>query len=115
MDNWVRGTFYVAHAHLLLLSVVFACVVRLHEKVSMEACSKHLSLSLCYTYFFIHICSYQDYKCPKGEEHMECDVDPNMDIVAVTNAKWYGGTCIIFRCVTRTLMSMYLYDLYGMI
>ena len=27
---------------------------------------------------------------------MECDIDPNMDIVAVTNAKWYGGTCVYY-------------------
>ena len=28
--------------------------------------------------------SYQDYTCPKGEEHMQCEVDKNMKITAVT-------------------------------
>merc|ERR1719258_450617 len=35
--------------------------------------------------------SYQDYKCPAGEEHMACEVDPEMEMVASTNAKWYGA------------------------
>lgn len=33
--------------------------------------------------------SYQDYHCPDHERHMECPVDPDMEITAVTNAKWY--------------------------
>jgi len=40
--------------------------------------------------------SYQDYVCPKGEEHMACDVDPNMEIVAVTHATWYGAPAPLF-------------------
>jgi len=28
--------------------------------------------------------SYQDYTCPKGEEHMQCEVDKDMKITAVT-------------------------------
>jgi len=35
--------------------------------------------------------SYQDYKCPKGQERMACKIDLNMEIKATTNAKWYGG------------------------
>jgi predicted chitinase len=35
--------------------------------------------------------SYQDYHCSPEEQHMECEVDPNMQITAVTNAKWYGA------------------------
>ena len=35
--------------------------------------------------------SYQDYKCPAGEEYLECPVDPDMTITATTNAKWYGA------------------------
>lgn len=34
---------------------------------------------------------YQDYHCPKGQEHMECEVDRNMEITGTTNAKWYGA------------------------
>lgn len=40
--------------------------------------------------------SYQDYKCPKGEEHMECKVDDDMEITAVTHAKWYGAPAPFF-------------------
>jgi len=35
--------------------------------------------------------SYQDYSCSAEEANMECPVDPNMQITAVTNAKWYGA------------------------
>ncbi|KAL7428334.1 hypothetical protein ACHAXH_002848 [Discostella pseudostelligera] len=35
--------------------------------------------------------SYQDYHCSEEEKHMECEVDPNMTITAVTNAKWWGA------------------------
>lgn len=35
--------------------------------------------------------SYQDYKCPAGEEHMACEIDLEMTITATTNAKWYGA------------------------
>ena len=32
--------------------------------------------------------SYQDYYCKDDERHYECEVDPEMTITAVTNAKW---------------------------
>ena len=35
--------------------------------------------------------SYQDYHCADDERHMECPVDPDMTITAVTNAKWWGA------------------------
>jgi len=35
--------------------------------------------------------SYQDYHCSEEEAHMECVVDPEMTITAVTHAKWYGA------------------------
>ena len=35
--------------------------------------------------------SYQDYRCPAHEKHMECEVDPTMEITAVTHATWYGA------------------------
>ena len=34
--------------------------------------------------------SYQDYHCSEEEAHMECEVDPQMSLTAVTHAKWYG-------------------------
>jgi hypothetical protein len=35
--------------------------------------------------------SYQDYHCSEEEKHMECPVDPDMQITAVTHAKWWGA------------------------
>lgn len=35
--------------------------------------------------------SYQDYVCPEGMEHMQCEVDPNMELKASTTAMWYGA------------------------
>ena len=35
--------------------------------------------------------SYQDYHCAANEKHMECPVDPNMEIKAITHATWYGA------------------------
>jgi hypothetical protein len=40
--------------------------------------------------------SYQDYQCSAAEAHMACDVDPDMEIVATTNAKWYGAPQALF-------------------
>lgn len=40
--------------------------------------------------------SYQDYTCSAAEAHMACDVDPDMEIVATTNAKWYGAPQPLF-------------------
>lgn len=40
--------------------------------------------------------SYQDYKCPAGQEIYQCEVDPNMEIRAVTGAKWYGAPAPFF-------------------
>ena len=40
--------------------------------------------------------SYQDYVCPEGEEHMQCEVDLNMEMKASTNANWYGAPGPLF-------------------
>jgi hypothetical protein len=40
--------------------------------------------------------SYQDYHCPDHEKHMECPVDPDMEITAVTHAKWFGAPAPLF-------------------
>eukprot|EP00569_Conticribra_weissflogii_P000939 CAMPEP_0171353700 /NCGR_PEP_ID=MMETSP0878-20121228/44328_1 /TAXON_ID=67004 /ORGANISM="Thalassiosira weissflogii, Strain CCMP1336" /LENGTH=590 /DNA_ID=CAMNT_0011859655 /DNA_START=272 /DNA_END=2042 /DNA_ORIENTATION=- len=48
--------------------------------------------------------SYQDYHCSDEEKHMECPVDPNMSITAVTHAKWYGAPGPLF-CGPKTEYS----------
>lgn len=40
--------------------------------------------------------SYQDYDCPDEYLHMQCQVDPNMEIVATTQASWYGAPGPLF-------------------
>jgi predicted chitinase len=40
--------------------------------------------------------SYQDYHCPANEKHMECPVDPDMELTAVTHATWYGAPGPLF-------------------
>ena len=40
--------------------------------------------------------SYQDYQCSASEAHMACAVNPNMEIKATTNAKWYGAPGPLF-------------------
>ena len=45
--------------------------------------------------------SYEDYNCPAGEEHMQCEVDPEMRIEATTHATWYGAPPGLF-CAPKT-------------
>ncbi|EJK55173.1 hypothetical protein THAOC_25123 [Thalassiosira oceanica] len=40
--------------------------------------------------------SYQDYSCSPGEEHMQCQVDPTLQITATTHASWYGAPAPLF-------------------
>lgn len=47
--------------------------------------------------------SYQDYQCTAeedallpGDERMACDVDPDMEMRAFTNAQWYGAPAALF-------------------
>lgn len=47
--------------------------------------------------------SYQDYNCPAGEEHMQCDVDPDMMIRASTSATWYGAPGPLF-CAPKSVL-----------
>ncbi|KAL7478358.1 hypothetical protein ACHAW6_004124, partial [Cyclotella cf. meneghiniana] len=46
--------------------------------------------------------SYQDYNCPAGEEHMQCSIDPTMQITATTHATWYGAPSGFF-CAPKTI------------
>jgi hypothetical protein len=40
--------------------------------------------------------SYQDYKCWGDQEHMACEVDPEMKLTATTQAKWWGAPAPLF-------------------
>lgn len=66
------------------------------ETIKYNACSENNWDLIQGVYAISNACgqlgqSYQDYKCPKGEEHMVCEVDLEMESRAVTNAKWYGA------------------------
>jgi len=50
--------------------------------------------------------SYQNYQCSAGEDaaaggQMACDVDPNMEMRAITQAGWYGAPARLF-CAPRS-------------
>mmetsp|Transcript_12134 Transcript_12134/g.23659 ORF Transcript_12134/g.23659 Transcript_12134/m.23659 type:complete len:730 (+) Transcript_12134:73-2262(+) len=49
--------------------------------------------------------SYQNYKCPPEEQHMECPVDPNMEITATTHANWYGAPPGLF-CAPKSKLPI---------
>lgn len=40
--------------------------------------------------------SYQDYQCSAEEAHMQCEVDPNLEMRATTHAQWYGAPAPLF-------------------
>jgi len=66
------------------------------ETIKYNACSENNWDLIQGVYAISNACgqlgqSYQDYKCPKGEEHMVCEIDLEMESRAVTNAKWYGA------------------------
>jgi len=66
------------------------------ETIKYNACSENNWDLIQGVYAISNACgqlgqSYQDYKCPKAEEHMACEVDLKMESRAVTNAKWYGA------------------------
>lgn len=71
------------------------------ETIKYDACSENNWDLIDGAYPLSNACgqlnqSYQDYKCPMGQEHMECEVDPNMAITAVTHATWYGAPAPFF-------------------
>lgn len=71
---------YMIHSALLNISIVFF--------------GSHIKFAALY--FHSNSCgqlgqSYQDYHCSEEEKHMECPVDPEMTITAVTHAKWWGA------------------------
>lgn len=43
----------------------------------------------------MYLC-FIDFKCPKGEEHMACEVDDDMEIEAVTSATWFGAPAPLY-------------------
>ncbi|KAL7533832.1 hypothetical protein ACHAXR_008669 [Thalassiosira sp. AJA248-18] len=88
--------------HYGLTNVAAFLAQSMKETIKYDACSENnWDLYGSAGYPLSNACgqlgqSYQDYKCPKGEEHMECSVDDDMEIVATTHAKWYGAPAPFF-------------------
>jgi len=78
-----------------LVNIAAFLAQSMHETIKYDACDEN-NWDQNSGYTAANACgqlgqSYQDYKCPAGEEHMACEVDPEMELVATTNAKWYGA------------------------
>jgi len=88
-----------AHCHMYgLVNVAAFLAQAMKETIRYDACDENswdrVGADLMYP--VANACgqlgqSYQDYQCSEEERHMECEVDPQMTITAVTNAKWWGA------------------------
>merc|ERR1719174_1543730 len=77
-----------------LVNVAAFLAQAMKETIKYDACDENSWDLVAGKYPASNACgqlgqSYQDYTCPAGEEHMQCEVDPNLEITATTNAKWY--------------------------
>jgi hypothetical protein len=84
-----------AEANYALVNLAAFLAQSMHETIQYDACDEN-NWDSTSGYTSANACgqlgqSYQDYQCPAGEEHMACEVDPEMELVASTNAKWYGA------------------------
>ncbi|CAK8993802.1 Chitin-binding type-4 domain-containing protein [Durusdinium trenchii] len=79
-----------------LVNIAAFLAQSMKETIKYDACSENSWDLVSGKYPISNSCgqlgqSYQDYTCSAEEAHMQCDVDPDMEIVATTNAKWYGA------------------------
>jgi hypothetical protein len=89
-----------------LVSIAAFLAQSMKETIKYDACDENSWDYINSQYPLSNACgqlgqSYQDYHCSEEEKHMECEVDPNMSITAVTNAKWYGAPAPLF-CRPKT-------------
>ena len=98
----VAGKFFYlgddsADGHLYgLVNVAAFLAQSMKETIKYNACDENNWDIINGTYPLSNACgqlgqSYQDYHCSPEEKHMECPVDDNMQITAVTHASWYGA------------------------
>jgi len=88
-----------SHCHMYgLINVAAFLAQAMKETIRYDACDENswdrVGTGLMYP--ISNACgqlkqSYQDYNCADDEKHMECAVDPDMTITAVTHAKWWGA------------------------
>jgi hypothetical protein len=82
-------------AQYALVNIAAFLAQSMHETIQYDACDEN-NWDHTSGYTASNSCgqlgqSYQDYKCSAEEAHMQCDVDPDMEIIATTNSKWYGA------------------------
>lgn len=88
-----------------MVSVAAFLAQSMKETIQYDACDEN-NWDIPTGYAAANACgqrgqSYQDYKCPAGQEDYECKVDPNMTIRGVTQARWYGAPPAFF-CAPRS-------------
>eukprot|EP00804_Cyclotella_cryptica_P016182 CCRYP_005704-RA/>CCRYP_005704-RA protein AED:0.09 eAED:0.09 QI:0/0.84/0.78/1/0.92/0.85/14/873/1725 len=104
-------TFYIGedvqNGHVYgLVNIAAFLAQSMKETIQYDACDENSWDLVNGKYPLSNACgqlgqSYQDYHCSEEEKHMECPVDPNMSITAVTHAKWYGAPGPLF-CGPKT-------------
>jgi len=79
-----------------LVNVAAFLAQSMKETIKYDACDENSWDLVAGKYPASNACgqlgqSYSNYKCSAAEAHMECPVDPDMEITATTNAKWWGA------------------------
>jgi len=88
------------NAQYALVNIAAFLAQSMHETIQYDACDEN-NWDSTSGYTAANACgqlgqSYQDYKCSPDEEHMQCEVDPDMEMTAGTHAKWYGAPAPFF-------------------
>jgi predicted chitinase len=91
-----------------LVNVAAFLAQSMKETIKYDACDENSWDLVGGTYPASNACgqlgqSYQDYACAADEAHMQCAVDPDLEITATTNAKWYGAPGPL-KCGPRSRM-----------
>eukprot|EP00658_Telonema_sp_P-2_P012330 TRINITY_DN1469_c0_g2_i1.p1 TRINITY_DN1469_c0_g2~~TRINITY_DN1469_c0_g2_i1.p1 ORF type:complete len:898 (+),score=114.66 TRINITY_DN1469_c0_g2_i1:98-2791(+) len=83
-----------------LVNIAAFLAQSMHETIQYDACDEN-NWDSTSGYTAANACgqlgqSYQDYNCSPEDAHMQCEVDPDMEIIATTHAKWYGAPAPLF-------------------
>jgi hypothetical protein len=84
-----------------LVNIAAFLAQSMKETIQYDACDENNWDILDGKYPLSNACgqlgqSYQDYNCPDEYRHMQCQVDPNMELKATTQASWYGAPGPLF-------------------
>jgi len=87
---------YLGDGTLGLVNIAAFLAQSMQETIQYDACDENSWDLINGGYPLSNSCgqlgqSYQNYECSAAEAHMACEVDPDMELVATTNAKWYGA------------------------